>query len=212
MWKISLLTDNPNSWINPFATTLQECLSRDYLVTRCFTDEDIPCGDMCFFLSCEKIVSPHILKRNAHNLVVHPGRLPQGRGFSPLAWQILEGKNSIPITLFEAVEKVDSGAVYYRDFIYLRGHELNDEIKERQGRKTIEMIMRFVDNYPNIKGVPQEGEESFYKRRQKKDAELDAQKSIANQFDLLRIVDNERYPAFYHYRDHEYILKIYKKE
>jgi len=212
MWRISLLTDNPNSWIGPFAIALQERISQDHLATRCFSDEDIPRGDMCFFLSCEKIVPPRILKRNTHNLVVHPSHLPQGKGFSPLAWQILEGKNAIPITLFEAVEKVDSGCVYYRDVIRLKGHELNSEIKELQGRKTIEMVMRFIDDYPSIGGLPQQGVESFYKRRRKKDLELDIHKPIIGQFDLLRIADNERYPVFFHHRGHEYTLKVYREE
>ena len=212
MWKIAFLTDNPDSWISPFVETLQNLVSRNHQVIRCFTDEAIPHGDMCFFLSCEKVVPPHILKRNKHNLVIHPSRLPRGKGFSPLAWQVLEGINRIPITLFEAIERVDSGCVYYRDVIELRGHELNSEIKELQGQKIIEMVMRFINDYPNVKGEPQQGQESFYRRRGKRDVEIDAHKSIAEQFDLLRIVDNERYPAFFHYRDHEYMLKIYKKE
>jgi len=210
--KISFLTDNPTSWIIPYVEHLEYIIPREHRVLRCLRAEEIPPGDMCFFLSCEKVVPPHILKRNTHNLVVHPSRLPRGKGFSPLAWQILEGKDAIPMTLFEAAEKVDSGCVYYRDAIKLKGHELSSEIKELQGQKTIEMVMRFIDNYPNVKGEPQEGEESFYKRRRKKDLELDVHKSIAGQFDLLRIADNERYPAFFHYRGHEYILKIYKKE
>jgi len=212
MWKISFLTDNPKSWIIPFVDTLEAIVSQNHQVTRCWTHEDIPCGDMSFYLSCEKIVPPHILKRNAHNLVVHPSRLPHGKGFSPLAWQILEGKEEIPFCLFEAEEKVDSGQIYYWDFINLEGYELNSEIKKLQGQKTIDMVMRFIDSYPHVNGKPQRGEESFYRRRGKKDSEVDVNKSIAGQFNLLRIVDNERYPAFFRYRGHEYILKIYRKK
>lgn len=212
MWKISFLTDNLESWIIPFVNTLEEVISQNHQVTRCCSCEDIPKGDMSFFLSCEKIVPPRILRRNTHNLVVHPSHLPQGKGFSPLAWQILEDKNEISISLFEAEEKVDSGCLYYCDVMELKGHELNSEIKGFQGQKTIDMVMRFINDYPHIKGKPQRGEESFYRRRRKEDSELDVDKSIAEQFNLLRIVDNERYPAFFRFKNHEYTLKIYRKE
>lgn len=211
MWKISFLTDNLESWIIPFVDMLKEVVSQNHQVTRCWSYEDIPKGDMSFFLSCEKIVPPRILKRNTHNLVIHPSRLPHGKGLSPLAWQILEGKNQIPISLFEAEEKVDGGCVYYCDVIELKGHELNSEIKELQGQKTIDMVMRFINDYPHVKGEPQRGEGSFYRRRRKEDSELDADKSIAEQFNLLRIVDNERFPAFFHHKNHEYTLKIHRK-
>jgi len=212
MWKISFLTDNPKIWIIPYVDTLEEIVSQNHQVIRCYDYENIPMGDMCFFLSCEKIAAPHILKRNIHNIVIHPSRLPLGKGFSPLAWQILDGKNEIPISLFEAEEKVDSGVVYYRDIIELKGHELNSEIKKLQGKKTIELVLRFIDDYPNVKGYSQKGKESFYKRRRKKDSELDVNKSIAEQFNLLRIVDNERYPAYFYYMGHKYVFKIYKKD
>ena len=212
MLRISFLTDNPDSWIIPFVNNLEKIVSRRHQVARCFKFEDIPIGEISFFLSCERIVPAYILKRNAHNIVVHPSDIPLGRGFSPLSYQILEGKNIIPICLFEAAEKVDSGQVYYRDYINLEGHELNSETKELQGRKTIQMILRFLDDYPNVTGKIQQGESSFYKRRTAKDSKLDTKKSIAEQFDLLRIVDNERYPAFFCYRGTEFIIKIYKKE
>lgn len=211
-WKISFLTDNPKSWAIPFVDMLEKIVSQNHQVVRCWTHEDIPYGDMSFFLSCEKIVPINILKRNIHNLVIHPSRLPRGRGFSPLAWQILEGKNDIPFSLFEATEKVDSGQVYYRDIMELKGHELNSEIKELQGQKMIQMVIWFIDNFPHIKGISQQGKESFYRRRGKRDSELDVDKSIAEQFNLLRIVDNEQYPAFFRYRNHEYTFKIYRKE
>lgn len=212
MMLISFLTDNPKSWIIPYADKLEKIVSQNHQVIRCYDYRDIPIGDICFFLSCEKIVPPNILEQNTNNIVIHPSQLPHGKGFSPLAWQILEGKNEIPITLFEAEERVDSGVVYYRDIIKLKGHELNCEIKDFQGKKTMELVLRFIENFPNIKGYPQKGKESFYKRRGEKDSELDANKSIAEQFNLLRIVDNERYPAYFYYMGHEYIFKIYEKE
>ncbi len=52
----------------------------------------------------KKLVKKNDLDRHQHNLVIHPSNLPQGKGRASLAWQILEGKNEIPIVMFEAVE------------------------------------------------------------------------------------------------------------
>ena len=37
-------------------------------------------------------------------------------------------------------------------------------------------------------------------------------KTIKEQFNLLRVVDNEKYPAFFDYSGTRYLLKIYKAE
>lgn len=44
------------------------------------------------------------------------------------------------------------------------------------------------------------GKESFYPKRSPKDSELDINKSLNEQFNLLRIASNEDFPAFF-YKD-----------
>lgn len=211
--RITILTDNPNSWIIPFAKRLQEQLeTRRHHVSFIHEKEEVPEGDILFLLSCDKIVPQSTLTKNTHNIVVHPSDLPKGQGFSPLTWLILEGTNDVPITLFEAVENVDAGPFYSKDAIHFEGHELNDELKRKQGEKTIEMVLKFVDAYPDIAPQKQEGEATWYRRRTSKDSELDTTKSIGEQFELLRVVDNDRYPAFFTHKGHTYIVKIFKKD
>jgi methionyl-tRNA formyltransferase len=161
-------------------------------------------------LSCEKILKKEYLQKHKNNIVVHPSKLPKGKGWSPLAWQILEGLNVIPVSLFEAVEAVDAGDVYILDYIQLDGSELNDEIKHKQGLLTIKMVKKYIDEFETIKGIPQTETESFYPRRKQKENELDINKTIAEQFNLLRVVDNERYPAHFYINGKKYIVKIYK--
>lgn len=211
--KITLLTDNLKSWIIPYVDTLERLLKeKGHIVVRSCNASEIPEGDIAFFLSCEKIVSDAILARNTHNIVVHESALPQGKGWSPLTWQILEGKDEIPITFFEAIQAVDAGPIYLQDTMHFEGHELIDELRDIQGKKTIDLILGFVDRYPNVHRHPQEGGESFYRRRKSEDSELDIDKSIREQFNLLRVVDNDRYPAFFRYKNNIYILKIFKKQ
>ena len=149
-----------------------------------------------------------VLSRNRLNLVVHESDLPDGRGFSPVAWQILQGCQHIPVCLLEAVDELDAGPVFLRDVIRLNGNELLPEIRKKQGEKTIQMCLRFMDHWPNLKAAPQTGEATEFRRRTISDDQIDPHKTITEQFDHLRIVDNEKYPAWFELRGRRYLLKV----
>ena len=207
---VQLLVDNSNSWIIPYAIKLKEKIIKQFSfsVNLIYKHEDVINGDVLCLLSCEKIFKK--LHLNNYNLVVHESDLPRGKGWSPLTWQILDGKNIIPITLFEALEKVDAGKIYYKDYIKLSGDELLSEIKHKQGEKTIDLIMNFLVDFNTIKGQIQVGESTFYRQRNYNDSELNVDDTIRNQFNLLRVCDNERYPAYFILNGKKYLLKIEK--
>ena len=125
---------------------------------------------------------------------------------------MLEGVRQIPVTLFEATEAVDAGEIYAQEYIELEGHELWPQIKHKQGLATQKLILDFIATYPNVKGREQEGEETFYPKRGLADSSLDIEKSIKDQFNLLRVSDNERYPAHFTINNHRYIIKIYRDD
>lgn len=55
---------------------------------------------------------------------------------------------------------------------------------------------------------PQQGEASYYPRRRPADSQLDPQRTLAEQMNLLRVVDNQRYPALVEVRGRRYELLI----
>ncbi|PIT86551.1 MAG: methionyl-tRNA formyltransferase [Candidatus Magasanikbacteria bacterium CG10_big_fil_rev_8_21_14_0_10_43_6] len=211
--KLHLLVDNPKSWIVPYVLRLQqELIAKGHAVTYVSDQKHITEGDCAFFLGCEHIVKQETLDKNTHNLVIHESALPAGKGWSPLTWQILAGENAIPVTLFEAQASVDSGDIYAQTILQFEGHELNEELKHAQGEATMRLVHMFVDMYPNISPTAQQGTESFYEKRTPKDSELDINKTIQEQFNLLRVVDNERYPAYFMHMGKKYILRITKED
>ena len=207
---VQLLVDNPNSWIIPYVIKLKEEIIKkfNFPVKLIYKHEDVIKGEVLCLLSCEKIFKN--LNYNDYNLVIHESDLPLGKGWSPLTWQVLEGKNEIPVTLFEAVESVDAGEIYAKEYLKLNGSELLPEIKDKQGKITIKLILLFLENFPMI-GKKQVGKSTFYDRRKAEDSKLDINKSIADQFNLLRVCDNERYPAYFSYKGSEYKILIEKK-
>lgn len=210
--KVTVVSDE-NSWINEYIPALiKELEERGHAVSWIHKVAEIESGDIVYYLGCGQLAPGHILKKNKHNLVVHESDLPKGKGWSPLTWQILEGRNEIPITLFEAVEKVDSGHIYLKKMMRFEGHELIDELRKSQAEHSIELCLHFIDHYSTVlrDAEEQKGESTFYPRRLPKDSQLDVNKSILEQFNLLRVVDNERYPAFFELNGYRYDLKIEK--
>jgi methionyl-tRNA formyltransferase len=211
MLTITILVDNPQSWFVPFGKEFAERLAaRGHRVHFTHNQQEIVQGDITFFMSCENIVGMELRRRSRNNIVVHASALPAGKGWSPTTWQILEGKSEIPITLFEATDEIDAGPIYASTTVKFDGHELIDEIRSKEGNAIIDLTLSYVDNYP-MNGTPQNGESTFYVRRSPNDSAIDPNKSIIEQFNLLRVVDNERYPAFFRYNGHTYVLKIYKQ-
>lgn len=208
---ITILTDNPTSWFIPYGTALQEALRvSGHETTYVSRREEIRAGDICFLLSCVRIVEEEYLVRNRHNIVVHASDLPQGKGFAPLQWQILEGKQEIVLTLLEAVKAPDAGPYYLKSCVTFDGSELHDELRDKLGWKISEMCSDFVARCDSLVPIPQLGQDSSYPRRTAKDDELDIHKSILEQFNHFRIADNDRCPLYFRHLGHKYILKVYK--
>jgi methionyl-tRNA formyltransferase len=91
-------------------------------------------------ISCNEIVPASVRGRYRKTLVIHASDLPRGRGWSPYVWQVLEGKNRIPVTLLEAEDAVDSGAIWAQRDLSLEGHELFDEIAARLFELELELM------------------------------------------------------------------------
>ena len=207
---VSVVVDN-DSWILPYAERLC-CLinEKKFNANLCKSYDAVLGGGVTFFLGCTKICPDEILNRNPLNLVVHESDLPDGKGFAPITWQVIEGKSKIPFCLLEAVSGADAGDIFLKDYIHLEGHELCDEIRHLQGEKTIEMCMKFLNSKVLPDRVKQVGEGSFYPRRGPKDSKLDLDSNLRDLFLLLRTVDNNNYPAFFEMEGYKYILKIEK--
>jgi len=208
--RVTVVVDN-DSWILPFAKQLVEGITANGdVAVMARSHDDVPAGEIAFYLGCVKITPPEVLARNKRNLVVHASDLPKGRGFSPLTWQIIEGLNAFPICLILANERVDEGPIVYRQLIELRGDELLAELHDVVGDFHVSLAMRYLKEPQEPQSKKQTGEPTYYKRRCPEDSRLDPHKSIAEQFNQLRTVDNEKYPAFMDFLGCRYILKVKK--
>jgi len=208
--RITLLSDR-SSWLNRYLPELiQQLWQRGHAVRWIHHPARMAAGDVCLLLSCGHLLSAEQLALHRHNLVVHESALPQGQGWSPMTWQILEGAKRIPVTLFEAVAELDAGPIYLHQQIDLQGHELVEEWRALQAQATLELCLVWLDRYREVVAEAQDqlGEPSHYRRRRPADSQLDPERSLAEQFNLLRVVDNQSYPAFFHWSGRRYSVQI----
>ena len=209
--KIAFLLDLKNIWIKKYLTT-SRLLKNKKFYSKIFTDsKKIKNFDIVFILNYTKILDNSFLRKNSLNIVVHASNLPNGKGFSPMQWQILSNKNKIPICLFKAVSKVDAGEIYEKAFINLKGTELYDELRYLQAIATFKLIQKFLNKYPNIKGKKQKGFSTFYRRRTPMDSKLNINLPLKKLFNNLRIANNSEWPSFFIYKNKKYIIKIFSK-
>ena len=206
--RVAIVVDSPG-WYDEFAERLAVRLSEANHLAKTFRSyADVPVGDIAFYLSCMRITPPEVLAKNSWNFVVHASDLPKGRGFSPLVWQVLEGADEIPVTMILMAKEVDAGDIVAQTCLQLSGHELNTEMRAMLGQAIEDLCVSVVLSPTPPTTRKQQGTPSWYNRRRPTDSALDPAQSLASQFDLLRVVDNERYPAYFDYRGHRYILKI----
>ncbi|MEF2144837.1 MAG: formyltransferase family protein [Desulfovibrionaceae bacterium] len=207
---LSVIIDNEKSWMWTYVPRLRRILEEySQKVRICKKVEEIWTGDILFILSCDRILGRNILSLNKHNIVVHASDLPAGRGWSPWTHQVEAGANEIPLTLFEAAPDVDSGDYYLKDRIPLKGDELVEDLRALIGEKVVDMISAYLAKFP-LPAIPQTGMPTYFPRRTENDCQLDVDKSIREQFNKLRVLDNELYPAFFYHSGCKYILKIEK--
>lgn len=208
---ITILTDNDKSWFVPYGKQLEYLLNqKGHYVKYVFSKDDILEGDICFLLSCSRIIQSGYLDKNKNNIVVHASDLPKGKGFAPMQWQIIEGFNEIVLTLFEVVEEVDAGPFYFKSDLIFNGIELYDELRKKLALKIIEMCIYYVDNYNLLTPKHQKGTETYYPKRTYKDDQIDPKKSIVDQFNHFRIADNNDFPLWFDYMGKRFIIKIYE--
>ncbi|MCZ2151747.1 MAG: hypothetical protein LC126_28725 [Bryobacterales bacterium] len=167
-------------------------------------------GELLLLISCSDIIRRNVRDRFRRTLVIHAADVPHGRGFAPLNWQIIEGKSGITVTLMEAADKVDSGDVWAKRTMQFEGHELFDELFGRLFETELELMDFAVANFDTISPTPQSGEGSYYRRRVPEDSRIQPTQTIADVFDLVRVSDPSRYPAFFDYRGHRYALTLTK--
>lgn len=170
---------------------------------------ELDTGDILFLVSCGEIISEAVRSKFVHCMVLHASDLPEGKGWSPYIWDVLNGANELVVSLLEADKVLDGGVIYHKIRVPLTGTELLAQIHKLLFHAEIELMNYAIRNFEILVGQEQGSESSgYYRLRSPADSEIDVNRTLAEQFNLLRVVDNERFPAFFHFRGKKFKLVI----
>jgi methionyl-tRNA formyltransferase len=123
-------------------------------------------------------------------VIFHMTDLPYGRGGSPLQNLVARGHEKTQLTALRCSEPLDAGPVYMKRELALLGTA--EEILMRAGALTAAMIVEIALERPQPQ--PQQGEATVFTRRKPEDGWLGAATTLAEAYDLIRMLDGEGYP------------------
>lgn len=212
MMKITLLCSDTQHPVNAYIQRWAEVQAGLHEVDIVQKKSQLVGGEILFLISCSEIINANDRAQYKVCLVLHASDLPKGRGWSPHIWALVQGAEAITLSMLEAEDKVDSGRIWRKAHITVPKHALWDEINHLLFTAEVDMIDYAVQNYAIV--TPQAQTETdqatYHPKRTPKDSQIDPHKSIAEQFDLIRVSDPNRFPAYFEHLGQRYILKLEK--
>jgi len=210
--KITLLCSDPDHPVNNYLKPWIQAQTGVHEIELVQKKAQTTGGELLFLISCTEIIEASVRAKYVVCLVLHASDLPKGRGWSPHIWELVQGAENITLSLLEAEDKVDSGRIWKKTQITVPKHALWDEINHLLFQAEVDLIDYAVKNFGHVTPTIQQNLEqaTYYPRRKPEDSHLDIHKSIAEQFDLIRISDPNRFPAYFVHHGHRYTLKLEK--
>ena len=210
--KFEILNTDPGHPINPYLSQLKAKLEHDHSISIIRSPKKVTNGDLLFLVSCNEVVDTAVTERFKHALVLHASDLPKGRGWSPHIWELLDGADCITVSLLDAAAAIDCGDIYKKITVDIPRSALWDEINDLLFAAEIQLIEFAIQNFENLKKYPQNSsiEVTRYPKRNPRDSEIDPNKPISEQFDLIRVCDPNRFPAHFRFRGEAYKIILEK--
>jgi methionyl-tRNA formyltransferase len=209
--RISILTTSKDHPINFYTKQWAKEKVNDHSVDILHSKEGLSGGDILFLISCSDIISKVDRDKFKKILVIHASDLPFGRGWSPYIWEIINGATDITLSLLEAKDKVDSGDIWTKVKVNISKTDLFNEINHKICNAEIALMNFAITNFGHIQAIKQvDTDASYWSKRSPKDSEIDINKSLAEQFDLLRVCDPNRFPAFFYKEGQRFNITISK--
>ncbi|KAA0014607.1 UDP-glucuronic acid dehydrogenase [Billgrantia pellis] len=211
--QITLLCTSPEHPVNDWLARWQALHQVNHDITLCRDKGDLPGGDILFLISCSQIIDAATRASYRYTLVLHASDLPRGRGWSPHVWALLEGAEAITVSLLNAEDGVDTGAIWAKRTIPIPAHALYDEIhcllfdtELALMDEALQLISAGCEPVPQ----PLHFHPTYYRKRTPLDSEIDPRRPLSELFSTIRVMDPQRYPAFFRLHGHIYTIEFKK--
>ena len=187
----------------------------DFIIQRSFEEFDekkiiMFKPDLILFYGWSWIV-PRNLIENFNCIMLHPSRLPEYRGGSPIQNQIIDGIHNSAVTLFLMTDELDSGPILGQQDLSLEG-DLK-EIFQRITKIGVNLTQEIFDN--GMKPVTQDNNAATYCKRRTPDESENTIEEIETKdakfiYDKVRMLQSPYPKAFIRTSDGKklYIKKV----
>lgn len=211
LMKITILCSSSDHPVNHF---LQEWIKEHqckYDIELIRSRLELTEGDFLFLVSCSEIIKRENRVGYTHVLVLHASDLPNGRGWSPHVWGLIDGASHITLSLLEAEDELDSGRIWKKIRIPVAKTALWNEVNDLLFDAEMHLMSWALANADVVKPEKQQDiRAKYYRRRTPDDSKIDPQQSLSDQFNLMRVCDPERYPAWFEIHGQKYKIVLEK--
>lgn len=156
--------------------------------------------DFIFSASYPKRIPQKYLERTALGAVnLHTGLLPEGRGWHPLNWALIWGRDKTGITIHKVVDSFDAGDICVQQEVPI--FETDNIVRLRERVDTfVPMVVQVFFADPVVRMAlakkQNQAHATYAPRRFPEDSELNLDASPTELYNLFRSCDPQEYPAY----------------
>ncbi len=208
--KISIVCSDKTHPVYPYLDDWRSNFATEAEIFIATKLDEVPESEILFLVSCSEIVRDRHRAKFQHIMVLHASDLPEGKGWSPYVWDIVAGRDHLTLSLIDAGDPIDSGAIWAKKRFYVGKNLLWDEINDLLFTAELSLMEDAIQLVKDGASPTRQetGGETWHRKRTLKDSEIDPARTIAEQFDLMRICDPNRYPAHLELRNRRYKIII----
>jgi methionyl-tRNA formyltransferase len=152
----------------------------------------------CLVVGWYWLVSPLMLQKVPGGIIgIHNSLLPRYRGCAPLVWAMINGDESVGISLFSFSEGMDDGPVWGQRKVPVRNSDTIGTVLsqlETHAAELISTVWPRIEDGTTSPMVQVESEATYCGLRTPEDGRIDWQKSAAQLHDFVR-AQSEPYPG-----------------
>jgi methionyl-tRNA formyltransferase len=166
--------------------------------------------DLVFESGVYHIIPESVLAKPLYGVIgTHETPLPEGKGWAPIQWSVLNNRKNLTITLYKLDGGVDSGEIINQVNVPILKHDTLDTLNKKRENGISQSFQLFLDELEQgyIVLRDQTGAGSYHKRRSLSSCELDPTTPLIDLWDEIRICDNDEYPAFFLLGNKKVILR-----
>ncbi len=168
--------------------------------------------DIIFCFGWSQLLKKEILRIPQKGVVgYHPSNIPENRGRHPLIWAIVLGLKETASTFFIMDEGADTGDIISQRSFKIHYEDYAEDVYKKMTKTALAQIEEFVPKIESntIKKIPQDlNAGNSWRKRGKKDGEIDFRMSTDNIYNLVRALSKPYIGAHITHQDKG--IKVWK--